>query len=84
MSKWKVTNRCIQKSNRIRSRHQYGRGHNTPVFVGEPLQHGYGLGGLFRGLFRKAVPILKRGLTRVGERALTAGARALADVGEIL
>ena len=82
MPKRKATSRCVQNSNRKRSRDQYGRGYNIPVFVGQPLQHGYGLGGIFRGLFRKAVPLLKRGLTRVGERALTAGARALADVGE--
>ena len=64
-----------------RSRYQqYGRG--FPVFVGQPSQHGYGLGGIFRGLFSKAIPILKRGITRVGERALTAGARALVDVGK--
>ena len=79
MPKRKATSRCIQ--NRKRSRYQqYGRG--FPVFVGQPLQHGYGLGGIFRGLFSKAIPILKRGITRVGERALTAGARALADIGE--
>lgn len=79
MPKRKATSRCIQ--NRKRSRYQqYGRG-SFPVFVGQPLQHGYGLGGVFRSLFSKAVPFLKKGLTRVGERALTAGARALADVG---
>ena len=79
MPKRKAVSKYIQ--NTKRSRYQYGRG-SFPVFVGQPLQHGYGLGGVFRGLLSKAVPFLKRGLTRVGERALTAGARALADVGE--
>ena len=79
MSKRKATTQCIQ--NRKKSRGQYGTG-SFPVFIGQPLQHGYGLGGIFRGLFSKAVPILKKGLSRVGERALNAGARALADVGE--
>ena len=80
MSKRKVTSKYIQ--NRKRCRYQYGRGSSFPVFVGQPLQQGYGLGGVFRGLLTKAVPFLKRGLTRVGERALTAGARALADIGK--
>ena len=71
--------RCIQ--NRKSCRYQYGKG-SFPVFIGQPLQHGYGLGGVFRSLFSKAVPILKRGLTRVGERSLSADARALADIGE--
>ena len=79
MPKRKTTRRGLQS--RKRSRYQYGRG-SFPVFVGEPLQHGYGLGGIFRGLVRRALPILRKGLTRVGARALTAGARALADVGE--
>ena len=78
MPKRKAT-RCIQ--NRKSCRYQYGKG-SFPVFIGQPLQHGYGLGGVFHSLFSKAVPILKRGLTRVGERALSAGARALADIGE--
>ena len=79
MPKRKATRRGLQS--RKRSRYQYGRG-SFPVFVGEPLQHGYGLGGVFRGLMRRALPILKRGLTRVGARALNVGARALTDVGD--
>lgn len=80
MSKRKAITQCDQNKKR-KSRCQYGTG-SFPVFIGQPLQHGYGLGGIFRGLFSKAVPILKKSLTRVGERALNAGARALADVGE--
>lgn len=72
---------CKSIQNRKRSRYQYGRG-TFHVFVGQPLQHGYGLGGVFRGLLSKAVPFLKKSLTQVGKRALTAGARALDDVGK--
>ena len=64
MPKRKATCKSIQ--NRKRSRYQYGRG-TFPVFVGQPLQHGYGLGGVFRGLLSKAVPFLKRSLTQVGK-----------------
>ena len=62
--------------NRKKRRYQYGRG-PFRVFVGEPLQRGYGLGGIFRGLMKRALPIL----TSVGARALNVGARALTDVG---
>ena len=79
MPKRKATSKYIP--NGKRGRYQYGRG-TFPVFVGRPLQHGYGLGGVFRGLFSKAVPFFKRGLTKVGARAVKAGGRALADVGE--
>ena len=62
-------------------RRQYGTG-SFPVFIGQPLQHGYGIEGILRGLFSKAVPVLKKSLTYAGKRALNAGARALAYVGE--
>ena len=39
-----------------------------PVFRGRLHQKGRGLGGLFRGLLKKAVPILKKGLAHAGKR----------------
>ena len=44
------------------------------------MQSGYGLGGLFRGLYRSVSPSLKKGLAAVGKRALKAGADILEDV----
>ena len=66
-------------------RFQYG-GTQFPVYRGLRQQRGHGIGGLFRGLFRTIAPMLKtglkKGLTHVGRRALTAGANALADISE--
>ena len=57
------------------------RGHGTmPIFSTQPLQRGYGFGGLFRGFLKTIAPIAKRGLLSVGKAALNAGARALEDV----
>ena len=60
---------------------QYG-GIQFPVYRGVRQQRGHGIGGLFRGLFRTVAPMLKKGLTHVGKRALTAGANALSDISE--
>ena len=51
-----------------------------PIFSTQPLQRGYGFGGLFRGFLKTIAPIAKRGLLSVGKAALNAGARALEDV----
>ena len=47
-----------------------------------PLQRGHGLGNVFRGLFRTAMPMVKKGLLHLGKSALVAGANALHDVSE--
>ena len=68
---------------------QYGG--RVLVFRGAQLQRGHGLGGLFKTLFRVAVPVLrraapivKRTVVRVGKasskRAAKVGAKALKDV----
>ena len=55
-----------------------------PVFVGPGNQRGYGLGGILSGLFRTAIPFVKRGAAslakEVGKEALTTGAGILEDV----
>ena len=68
-----------------RRRRQYTpsaqRGGSFPVFRAmQPMQRGYGLGGMFRSLLRTVTPHLKKGLAHVGQRALRAGANALADM----
>ena len=50
------------------------------MFRAPPLQRGYGIGGIFKGLFRTVSPFIKKGLLQVGKRALTMGANALDDV----
>ena len=55
-----------------------------PVFIGPGSQRGYGLGGMLSGLFRTAMPFLKKGALslgkEVGKQALTTGAGILEDV----
>ena len=55
-----------------------------PVFTGPGNQRGYGLGGMLSGLFRTAIPFVKRSAAslakEVGKEALTAGAGILEDV----
>ena len=64
---------------------QYG-GTKFPVYRGLRQQRGHGIGGLFSGLFRTVAPMLKPGLkkclTHIGRRALTASENALADISE--
>ena len=56
-------------------------GYGVPNFnVFRAQQRGHGLGGMFRGLFRQAVPFLKKGLASAGKRALKAGGNILEDV----
>ena len=52
-----------------------------PIYRGSPnLQRGYGLGGLLGGLFRKAMPFLKKGAAMVGKQALRTGMDIADDV----
>ena len=51
----------------MKSYHQTG--HGMPVFSGARYQRGYGLGHVVKGLFRSAVPLLKK----AGSRALKSG-----------
>ena len=65
------------------------RGYGMAVFRGESLQRGHGFGGIFKGLFRialpiirkimvKVAPVIKRTLVSAGKKALkSAGKRAL-------
>ena len=56
------------------------RGGQLPVYYGRSMQRGYGLGGIFRGLLRSAVPLLKRGAQNVGRQALRSGMDLAHDV----
>ena len=56
-------------------------GSGMPVYRGSTgLQRGYGLGGLLGGLFRSAIPILKKGVMAVGREALQSGIDIAQDV----
>ena len=56
-------------------------GSGMPVYRGSPvLQRGYGLGGLLGGLFRRAMPLLKKGAAMVGKQVLRTGMDIADDV----
>jgi hypothetical protein len=48
--------------------HQSGKGY--PVFAGRRYQRGHGLGSIFGGLFKAAMPLLKNGAKTLGREAL--------------
>src|SRR5207247_9685471 len=51
-------------------------GGSLPVFQGSRGQRGHGFGSVLSGLFRSAVPMLKR----IGKQALTTGAYIASDM----
>ena len=46
-----------------------------PYFAGAPYQRGHGLGSLFGGLLRSAMPLFKRGVLASGKGVLKTGVR---------
>ena len=53
---------------------------NLPAFHGARFQRGYGLGSIFRGLFRWAVSHLQQGAKMLGKKALQTGVSVAQDV----
>ena len=51
-----------------------------PYFAGAQYQRGHGLGSLFGGLLRNAMPLIKRGAVALGKGALKTGVRIADDV----
>ena len=57
-------------------------GSGLPVFQGSRGQRGHGLGSMLSGLFRSAMPMLKRGLANFGKHALKTGLEIANDVAD--
>lgn len=57
---------------------QAGRG--MPVFIGAHSQRGYGLGSIFGGLMRLALPLLKKGTKALGKQALKSSVNIAGDI----
>src|ERR1700690_1709935 len=57
-------------------------GSGMPVFTGSRGQRGHGLGSMLSGLFRSAMPMIKRGLACFGRHALRTGAQIANDVAD--
>jgi hypothetical protein len=58
--------------------HQAGKGY--PVFAGRRYQRGHGLGSIFGGFFKAAMPLLKKGAKALGREALKTGLSIAGDV----
>lgn len=55
-------------------------GHGGPVYAGTRVQRGSGLGNIFGGMIRAAIPILKRGAKTLGKSAVKTGMRVVSDI----
>ncbi|GBN12082.1 hypothetical protein AVEN_204137-1 [Araneus ventricosus] len=56
------------------------KGSGIPYYEGVSFQKGYGLGGIFRRLFRTALPFLVKGGKALGKEALVTGTNVINDV----
>ena len=56
------------------------KGGNLPAFHGAWFQEGYGLGSIFRGLYRWAVPHLQQSAKALGKKALQSCVNVAQDV----
>ena len=67
------------KAYELHFRNQAG-GAALPGFRGVNIQRGYGLGSMFRSLFRFDMPLVKSGAKSVGKAALNTGIEVAKDV----
>lgn len=75
-----VPYRCCQKSFEDYYTHQSGAGGGLSYYSGSPYQKGYGIGAIFRSLFRTAVPLLKSGAKAIGKQLMSSGLHTLNDI----
>lgn len=55
-------------------------GSGLPVFVGARMQRGHGIGSVLGGLFRSAMPLIKKGVSTLGKQALRTGLEFAGDL----
>lgn len=55
-------------------------GYALPGFHGTPVMYGSGIGGIFRSLFRKAVPLFRKGMELIKPHVKTAARNIAQDV----
>lgn len=55
-------------------------GNRLPGYAGGPVMYGSGIGGIFRSLFRTALPLLKRGFSIAKPHLKTAARNIASDV----
>ena len=56
------------------------RMYQLPAFKGAARQRGYSIGGIFKGLTRTFVPVVKKGLLNFGKQALQSRVQVLDDI----
>lgn len=66
--------------NLYRNYYKAQAGYGLPGYHGVPVMYGAGVGGIFRSLFRKAVPLLRRGLEIIKPHAKNAVQNIAKDV----
>lgn len=55
-------------------------GSGLPVFTGAHVQRGHGLGNIFSGLVRAAMPLVKSGMRALGKQGVKTGMQIAGDV----
>lgn len=75
-----VPYRCCQES--FEKYYTQQTGHGLDFYQGSPYQRGYGLGGIFRSLFRAAVPLFQSGAKAVGKQLFHSGVDLLNDISQ--
>jgi len=56
------------------------KGGGFPIYVGAGVQRGHGIGGIFSGLAKMAMPLLKSAAKTAGKSLLSSGAQFAGDV----
>ena len=79
-TEWKVIQLNMARQRKTLTRRAYQNGGRVLVFRGRPLQRGHGLGGLFKTLFRVAVPAIRRAAPIAKRVAKTVGKEAVKRV----
>ena len=75
-----VPYQCCQKS--LDDHYVYQTGSGLNYYQGSPYQRGYGLGGLFRSLFRVAAPLFKSGVKAIGKQVFHSGVNLMNDISQ--
>jgi len=73
-----VPYQCCQKS--FEDYYVNQSGSDLNFYQGVTHQKGYGIGGLFRSLFRVAMPLFKSGAKAIGKQVLRSGADLVNDL----
>lgn len=60
--------------------HFVQKGGGFPIYVGSGIQRGHGIGGIFAGLAKMAVPLLKSAAKSAGKTLLRTGAQFAGDL----